>query len=520
MDKRPTSPPGARSAPAHEDLNSEDAILQAQGVTPILARRMGFRAAVTGPFNIISVPTGLIATLGLGMNSGGPAGMWWAWLGVSAATMVVGMVLGEMASAMPTAAALYQWTHQLAKPARSRRDSHRVGWLNFFGLAGGVASVCYASAVSLQFLIAMQWPSYTATPDRTLLITGVVLVFSGLVNTLTIGAVSKVNQAAAWWIIGGILFFVVVLVAVPHHHQSLSWVFTHTVNQTGLTGHWWAGSFGIVLAGGCALYTYCGYDMAAHTAEETLGASRTVPAAITRAIFVSAVCGAIMIAALMYAVQDYAKESGSGSPAAQLFQDALGSSWAKVALAVALVIQLFCSVAVTTAASRQWYAFSGRNDAMVGAKWWRYVSPNWKVPVGSVWFSVAFGGLLCLPGLWNGTVLNAVVSINFVGLLTAYMVPIYLRLRRPERFVQGPWRRRHSLLYAKIALVWTVVGTLIGISPQTFPITRDDFNYAGPALLAVLVLEQILWLWRGRAYQPPAPMSAAEAAELADDLAG
>lgn len=508
-----------RTAPPQEATSAEDAILQSQGVTPILSRRMTARAAVTGPFNIISVPTGLVGTLGLGMNAGGPAGMWWAWIGVSVCTMVVGIVLGEMASAMPTAAALYQWTYQLAEPERSSRDSHRVGWLNFFGLAGGVASVCYASAVSLQFLIAMQWPSYTATPDRTLLITGGVLIFSGLVNTLTIGAVSKVNQAAAYCIIGGIIFFVVVLVAIPHHHQSLAFVFTHTVNQTGLTGSW-SGPFGIVLAGGCALYTYCGYDMAAHTAEETLGASKTVPAAITKAIFVSAICGAIMIAALMYAVQDYAKESGSGSPAAQLFEDALGSSWAKVALAVALVIQLFCSVAVTTGASRQWYAFSGRNNSMIGAKWWAYVSPTWKVPVGAVWFSVAFGGLLCLPGLWNGTVLNAVISINFVGLLTAYMIPIYLRLRRPERFSHGPWQRRHSMLYAKIALVWTVIGTLIGISPQYFPITHDNFNYAGPALLAVLVLEEVLWLWRGRAYQPPAPMAAAEADDLAADLAG
>ena len=76
------------------------------------------------------------------------------------------------------------------------------------------------------------------------------------------------------------------------------------------------------------------------------------------------------------------------------------------------------------------------------------------------------------------------------------------------------------MLYAKIALVWTVIGTLIGISPQNFPITHDNFNYAGPALVIVLVLEEALWLWRGRAYQPPAPMAAAEADDLAADLAG
>lgn len=516
MNPRPTSASKRGGEPGDP---SEDAILIRQGVTPVLRRRLNRRAAITGPFNIISVPTGVIGGLGLGMNTGGPAGMWWAWIAVSIFTMIVGIVLSEMASAMPTAAALYQFTVQLAKPSRARRDSHRVGWLNFFGLAGGVASVCYTTAVSIQFLIGLQWPSYTATPGKTLLITGAVLVFSGLVNTMSIGAVAKVNQAAAWAIIGGIVFFVAVLIAVPTHHQSTAFVFTHHVNQTGLnaTGAW---VFGVVLAGGVALYTYSGYDLAMHTSEETLGASRTVPVAVTRAIAVSAICGAVLIAAVMYAVQDYAKESGASSPAGQVFLDALGTSWAKAVFAVALVILLFCSVAVTTAASRQWYAFSGRNNSMFGAKLWARVSPRTQVPVASVWFSVAFGGVLTLPGLWNTTVLNAVISINFVGLLAAYAVPIYLRLRRPERFTPGPWKRRHSLFYARIALAWTVIGTLIGIAPQNFPITHQNFNYAGPALVVLLVFEQLLWLVRGRAYQPPAPMGADEAADLAQDLAG
>jgi amino acid transporter len=499
------------------DDPSEDAILQAQGVTPVLSRRLNRFAAVAGPFNVISVPTGIAATMSLALNSGGPSGWFWSWLGVSIFTMFVGICLSELASAYPTAAALYQWTALLAKPSRAKRDSHRIGWLNFLGLAGGVGSVCYASAVSAQFLITLLHPAYTATPDRTMLFAVGVLLFSGCVNSLNIGAVARVNKAAAWWIMGGIAVIVVALAVVPTHHQSPGWVFGHTVNETGF-GHWWGAPFGICLAGGSALYTFCGYDLAAHSSEETLSASRTVPTAITRAIGVSAICGLFLIAAIGFGVQNFAKESTAASPIAQLFQDALGSGWAKDLMAVVFGAQLLCSVAVTTAASRQWYAFSGRNGGMVGSKLWAYVSPRSRVPLGAVWFSIVFGGLLILPGLWNTTVLNAVVSINFVGLLTAYMGPIYLRLRRPERFTPGPWHRKHSLVYARIALVWTVVGTLIGIAPQVSPITLHNFNYAGPALLAILVLEEIMWLWRGRAYQPPAAMGADEAADLARDV--
>jgi amino acid transporter len=491
----------------------------AQGITPVLSRRLGRFAAITGPFNIISVPTGLLATLSLGMGSGGPAGMWWAWALVSVFTMVVGAVLSELASSMPTAAALYQWTHQLARPERARRDSHRVGWLNFFGLSGGVASVAYAGAVSLQFLITMQWPHYTTTPDRTLGWGAGLLLLYGAVNTLDIGKVARVNETAAWWILGGIVLIVTVLALVPAHHQSAGWVFTHTVNNTGFNARW-GGAYGIILAGGCALYTFSGYDLAAHNAEETHRAARTVPAAITRAIAVSAVCGLVMIAALMFAVRDFTGESTAASPVAQIFLDALGASWAKALLAVCLVAQMFCGVAVVTAASRQWFAFSGRNNSMVGSALWSRVSPRTRVPVASVWFSVGFGILLTTPGwLWNATVLNAVVSINFVGLLAAYGVPIYLRRRYPQRFTPGPWRLRHSKRYADVAMVWVVLGTLVGIAPQISPVTLKNFNYAGPALISLLLLEEVLWLWRGRSYNPPAAtVSAAQAARLVDDI--
>jgi amino acid transporter len=506
--------PGPRT-PADEDRDLE----QRFGIAPVLSRRMGRFAAITGPFNIISVPTGLLATASLAMGSGGPAGWWWAWALVSVFTMVVGVAISELASGVPTAAALYQFTHLLARPERAGRDSHRVGWLNFFGLSGGVASVAYGGAVSLQYLITMQWPHYTTTPERTLLWGAGLMLLYGLINTLDIGKVALVNQAAAWWILGGIVLIVAVLAVVPAHHQSAGWVFFHTVNNTGFNASW-GPSFGIVLAGGSALYTFSGYDISAHTAEETLGASRTVPAAITRAIAVSAVCGAVMIAALMFAAVDFTGESGASSPVAQIFLDALGPTWAKALLAVCLIIQMFCGVAVVTAASRQWFAFCGRNNSMVGSGLWARVSLRTRVPVASVWFSVAFGILLTLPGwIWNATVLNAVVTINFVGLLTAYGVPIYLRLRYPQRFTPGPWHRRHSVWYARIALVWIVIGTLIGVAPQLSPITVKNLNYAGPALAALLVLEQVLWLWRGRSYTPPAStISAAQAAGFQDEM--
>ncbi|WP_312886879.1 amino acid permease [Actinocrinis puniceicyclus] len=247
-----------------------------------------------------------------------------------------------------------------------------------------------------------------------------------------------------------------------------------------------------------------------------------MPGAILRAIWVSAVAGVMLIGALLFAIRDYDAELGSSlGAAAQIFLDALGSAWGQVALGVALGAQVFCGVAVVTAASRQVFAFSGRNKAIPGHRWWSRVSSRTRVPVNAVWLSVALGFALTLPGLWGSTVLNNVVSINVIGLLPAYAVPIYLRLRhRHDRFVPGPWNRGTAgPWYARIALVWITVACLVVIAPQGSPITHKNLPYAGIALLVTLVIEQLWWWGRRRAYDAPvATMSAAQAAWIQDEM--
>jgi len=500
----------------------DDALLRAMGITPVLARRQNRLAAWAAPFNIISVITGVVGTLALGLTVG-PAGMFWGWIIVSCATLVVGVVMAELASSMPTAAALYQWTQQLAPPRRAARLSNRVGWLNFLGLLGGVSSVAYGGAVSLQALLALQW-GYTPTPGKTLAITGALLVLYALVNTLDIGRVAAVNKLSVGWLIGGTALIVAVLAALPHHHQSAGFVLTHVANETGFSANWYA--LAIVLA--CGSYVYCGYDLAAHLSEETLNAARTVPHAILRSIWVSAITGILLIGALLFAIQNYDGEltSATGSPTAQIFLDALGPNWAKALLIVALGAQMFCGVAVTTAASRQVFAFSGRNRAFPGHRWWSQVSPRTRVPVPAVWLSAALGFVLVLPLLWNTVALNAVININVIGLLPAYAVPIYLRLRhRTDRFIPGPWHvgAKAGAWYARIALVWIVAACVAVALPQVGPwnkITWSNLNYAFPVFALTLILEAIWWAAYGRNhYTPPlAGVSPAQAAALQEEI--
>ena len=102
------------------------------------------------------------------------------------------------------------------------------------------------------------------------------------------------------------------LIVVPDNHQSLSYVFTETVNETGFGG---GGStfatpmFWYVFATGLAMaqYTITGYDASAHMAEETHQASRMAAVGHgTVAVVVSVIVGFILLVAVTFAIPDTA----------------------------------------------------------------------------------------------------------------------------------------------------------------------------------------------------------------------
>ncbi|MET7794630.1 amino acid permease, partial [Micrococcus luteus] len=197
----------------------------------------------------------------------------------------------------------------------------------------------------------------------------------------------------------------------------------------------------------------------------------------------------------------------------------LGPTSAKSLLLIVIVAQLFCGNAETAAASRMVFAFS-RDEGIPFASTWRKVSTRTKTPVRAVWLSAGAALVLALPSLYSPTAYAAVTAINVIGITPAYAIPVYLRLRAGGKFQPGPWNLgRWSKPVGWTAVAWVVFVTVLFCLPQVSPITSDSFNYAGVALLAVLVLAWVLWLTRGRRhYKIPTLGSTAEHTALAEDV--
>ncbi|MFI9723554.1 amino acid permease [Streptomyces sp. NPDC052396] len=442
-------------------------------------------------FTIINILSGIFSSFGFGMNAGGPRVLVFGWIGVSVMVLFVGASMAEIASAYPTSGALYFSAGKLAKRHQGAWSWY-TGWLNFVGQVGGTAATDYAAATFVQAFIAMQWPSYQATQQQTVLITAAILLVQALANTYTVRLVAVVNRISVWWLLVGLVVIVTALVSVPSHHRSASYVL-HSVNNTGFGSALYAGLLGLLVTS----WTFTGFDGSFHMSEETVQATVNTPRGIVRSIGYSALTGLILMLALVYAIADYAQEAAADAPPVQILIDALGMTTAKLLLLVVIGAMLFCGLANMTSNTRQIFAFS-RDGAMPGSRLWHSVSPRTRTPVKAVWLAAVCALVLVLPGWWSKVAFTAVVSINVVGLFLAYGVPIFLRLRLRE-FRPGPWHLgRWGRPVAALAVVWIGLSNVLFMLPQASPITAESFNYAPIALAVVLLIATVWWFATAR----------------------
>ncbi|MEU9044465.1 MULTISPECIES: amino acid permease [unclassified Kitasatospora] len=481
------------SWPQRAASGPEDQHLRSLGYEPELVRRMGGFGNFAVSFSVISVLSGCMTLFGLGLVTGGPAVMMWGWVAVGLAVLLVGAALAEVTSAYPTSGGLYYMAQRLGGP----RWGWTTGWLNLLGLLGGIAGIDYGAASFIAAFAGLQW-GVAPTPSLILTIFAGVLLLHALLNVVGVRVVSLLNSVSVWWHLLGVALIVGVLTVVPSHHQSLSWVFTHFENGTGWTNPLYVSAIGLLLGG----YTFCGYDASAHLSEETKDARIAAPRGIVRSIWVSLLAGTVLLAGLLFAVQDYAGTAAAAVPPAQIFQDAVGATGAKLLLLVVIGAQLFCGSAETTAASRMIYAFS-RDGALPGSATWRRVSAN-GVPVPAVWLAVSVAFVLAVPSLWSPVAYGAVTAVNVIGMNPSYIIPVYLRLRQGDRFAPGPWNLgRWSRPIGIAAVVWVVILTVLVCLPQRAPVTVETFNYAPITLAAVLVLAWAWWKLAGNKFSVP-----------------
>jgi amino acid transporter len=474
-------------------------MLHALGYAQELRRGMSGFSNFAISFTIISILSGTLTLYYQGINYGGPVEEAYGWPLVSVFVIIVGLGMAEIASKYPTAGGLYYWASKMGGASWG----WFTGWFNLIGQIAITAGIDYGAAVFTDALLQLLWPNhFTGTAHEVIYVYAVILALHALMNIFSVKLVALLNDISVWWHCLGVLVIVAFLIFKPDHHQSFGTVFSRTINNSGFSHGWIL----YVLALGLlqAQYTYTGYDASAHMSEETQNASRGAARGVIMSIVVSAVFGYILALGVTFAIQDFKTTGAAGTFAVkQIFIDSLGTTTAKVMLAIIVGAQFYCGMSSITSASRMMYAFS-RDRAVPGHQLWRRLNGQ-RVPYMAA-IAIAVLAFLCAFPAYFGTngavAYAAVTSIATIGLYIAYAIPIFLRLRLGDAWEPGEWNLgKHYKWIGVVACVWVAFIALLfmaPLSPAGVPwnnsFTWLSFNYAPIAVLGTLLLVGGWWI--------------------------
>jgi amino acid transporter len=475
---------------------SDEERLAQLGYKQDLERRMSGFQNFAISFTIISILSGALTLYGTGINYGGPMQQAIGWPIVSVFVIIVALSMAELASAYPTAGGLYWWASRLG----GATWGWFTGWFNLIGQVAITAGIDYGAAVFTTALLNL-WFGYSNDPHHIIYAYIAILALHAVLNIFNVRLVGVLNHVSAYWHVVGVAVIALVLIFAPDSHQSVSWVFTETVNNSGLSG---IGFFFIFLLGFLqAQYTYTGYDASAHMSEETREASISAAKGVVNSVVVSAIAGYVLIMALTFAITDLEEVKAAGSFAAvTVLQQSLSEHVAEFLLFIAVVGQLFCGMSAITSASRMLYAFS-RDRAVPGHQYWSKLNKN-HVPAHGVILIAVLAFILAAPA-WSGEtafVYAAVTSIAVIGLYVAYIIPIYLRFKKGDEFEAGPWNLgKHYRWINILAILWVGFICILFILPTTDAAVpwNDSFdhkfaNYAPVAVGVVLIAISVWWV--------------------------
>lgn len=452
------------------------------GYAQELLRRMGGFSSFAVSFSIISVLTGCITAYADAIGPGGPVALGLGWPLVSVGTMFVAVAMAELASAFPTAGALYHWSALLG--------SAGWGWMtaamNLVGQVAIVAAIDFGCASELAATLGL-------SGRAPFVLLAVILASHALFNAFSVRLVAWLNDFSATVHILGVVVLVGALFTLGRA-QPISFL-AHGGFTTRADG---SVAFGFANGLVLSMFTFTGYDASAHLAEETHDPARRTPWGILSSVAVSAVAGYLLLAAITLAIRDLPAIASDKHAALTVMRGALGDGFGRVAMGLALAAMWFCGLSSVTSASRTMYAFS-RDRGLPFSNLVSRVNPRTRTPLVAIGIAT-LGPLVLVLGTapFSDSLFDAMAKMATMSLYVSYAVPILLGAIARHRGAwktMGPFRlRRFGVLVAWVAVAWSALvlavcclppnqlpasmlaGAVVLLAALYFAVVRKDFE--------------------------------------------
>lgn len=468
------TPPDS-ATPAQQKAGADAHELRRLGYAQQLFRTMGSFSNFAISFSIISILTGAVTLYGHGLRMGGPAQMSLGWPLVTLFTLTVVMSMAELASALPTAGAMYHWSCRLGGAGWG----WFTAWFYLVGQLATLAAIDYGCALFVTPLTGLD-----ATPRNLLIVYAAILASHALINHCGIKLVAWLNDLSVTVHIVGVVVIVgALLVFAPK--QPAGFFFARVTNNPNGWSYAWAFVIGLLQA----MWTFTGYDASASVSEETVDPRRRAPWGMVMAVVVSGIAGYLLLLALTLSITEIntalnTKDAGGNDVPAviTILSGALGARAGTLFSALAALAMWFCGLSAVTWSSRVIWAFA-RDEGLPASSLWKRVSPRFATPVYAIWLCAAAAFLLARFAY------AVIASISTICLYASYILPVWLtwRARRAGRGIErGPWHLgRYSSPINLVAMFWVVFLSVV--------LCLAD-SHTWQSMLALTVL---LWFWYG-----------------------
>jgi amino acid transporter len=437
-------------------------------------------------------------TFQFSLLNGGPASMIYGSIFAGIGTTLVAVSMAEMASMDPTVGAQYRWSARFA-PKYNEFFGLMQGWLTVLAWICTCTSNPAAIANGIIALAVFNYPEYV--PERwhiTMTMWAAILLpffcnfyFRKLVNPVeTFGAISHV-----------VLFIVSIVTLVTLAERSTAeFVFTTlTHDVSGWKNS--AVSWGIGLL--TVTFPLTGFDGVLHMSDEVKRARVRVPRSMIFSVVLNAIMQFAFILTLCFTMGDQELLATSALPIIQVFYQATGSKGATNFFVVMfIIIAIIAFFNIFASVSRLAWAFA-RDRGLPFSKTFSYVHPTLKMPLNALILIGVCLFLLAIVNIASSTAFNALISLPTLALYLSYFFPIlFLFIRKLTRSMPipyGPFKLGRWGIPINIGAICYLLFTMIWIPfPIMLPVTRDNMNYAGPVLGAVLLCAVADWCISGR----------------------
>ncbi|WP_027488009.1 amino acid permease [Allorhizobium undicola] len=476
-------------------------LLHSMGYAQELERRMSSFSNFAISFSIICILSGGINSLAQATSGAGGAAIGIGWPLGCLISGVFALGMAQISSAYPTAGGLYHWGSILG----NRFTGWLTAWFNLIGLVTVLGAInvgtwgFFAGSLASWFGMNVDTTTAGGFANQILFVAGITVI-QAAINHFGIKLTAKLTDLSGYLIfITAIALTVVCLAGAKSWEFSRLWTFT---NYSGTPAGdapvwpqssdlWYVFALGLLLP----IYTITGYDASAHTSEETIKASESVPKGMVSSVWWASLFGYIMLVAFVLAIPDMQEASAQGWNVFFWTIDSVAAPAVAKLLYIAIFIaQFICGLATVTSVSRMIFAFS-RDGGLPFSRALASVSPRLRSPATAIWVgsiaSVLFVWGASLVTIGGASAYTIVVSCTVIFLFLSFCIPIALGIKAigtSKWPAMGPWNMGIGAykLVGCLAILAMAAIFIIGVQPPN--------QWALYITVGFLVLTAAIWL--------------------------